>query len=184
MSVIPVNEKISATMLMHPLVFDRVGDQWFILHTLSNQEKLLASAMQAMDVAYFLPLRQIERVQGRLRSQVMIPLFPSYLFIRGSLDEVYRADRTKRVASVVRVFDQQRLESEIRNIHMALLHESVMTPHPFLKRGISVEVRSGPFRGMRGLIGDSAKNNRLILQVDVLGQATALEIDGSLLEPI
>jgi transcription termination/antitermination protein NusG len=184
MNVAPLNEKTSATMLLHPLVFDRVGDQWFILHTLSNQEKLLASAMQAMDVAYFLPLRRIERVQGRLRSQVMIPLFPSYLFIRGSLDEVYRADRTKRVASVVRVYDQQRLESEIRSIHMALLNDGAMTPHPYLQKGISVEVRSGPFRGMRGLISDSAKDNRLILQVDVLGQATALEIDGSLLEPI
>lgn len=184
MNVALLNEQTCATMLMHPLVFDRAGEQWFILHTLSNQEKLLASAMQAMDVAYFLPLRRIERVQGRLKTHVMTPLFPSYLFIRGSLDEVYRADRTKRVASVVRVYDQMRLESEIRNIHMALLNEGVITPHPYLKRGISVEVRSGPFRGMRGLISDNAKDNRLILQVDLLGQATALEIDGSLLEPI
>ncbi len=171
-------------MLIHPQIFDRRTQQWFILHTLSNQEKLLASAMEALDVAYFLPLRRIERIHGRMRSHVMAPLFPSYLFIRGSLDEMYRADRTKRVASVVRVYDQAGLELEIRNIHMALINDGVMAPHPYLRKGICVEVRSGPFRGMRGLIESMTNRNRLVLQVNVLGRATSIEMDGSLLDPV
>ena len=184
MSLTVTPEREHTAVMIHPQVFDRADEQWFILHTLSNQEKALAGAMAAMDVGYFLPLRRVVRVQGRNRTQSLTPLFPSYLFIRGQLDDVYRADRTKRVASIVRVFDQQRLESEIRIIHMALMNEGVVSPHPYLKNGILVEVRSGPFRGMRGLIQDRTRDDRLILQIEVLGQATALEIDGSLLEPV
>lgn len=178
----PISEHSS--MLMHPEVFDRTDETWFILHTMPNQEKLLAGSLAAMNLGYFLPLRRVVRIQGKLRKEVLSPLFPSYLFLRGCLDDMYHADRTKRVVGVVRVFDQQGLESEIRSIHMALLNEGVVAPYPFLKKGILVEVRAGPFRGVRGLIEDRASNDRLILQITVLGQATALEIDGSLLEPV
>jgi transcription termination/antitermination protein NusG len=179
-----IHHPATATVMIHPQVFDRAHEQWFILHTLSNQEKLLAEAMAAMDVGYFLPLRRVVKVQGRNRSHVLTPLFPSYVFMRGTLDDVYQADRTKRVAGIVRVFDQERLESEIRSIHMALINDAVLAPHPTLKTGIRVEVRAGPFRGMRGMIQDRTRDDRLILQVEVLGQATSLEIDGSLLEPV
>jgi len=180
----PVQEKQQSRMMIHEKVFDCIDAQWFIIHTMSNQEVALASAMQAMDVPYFLPLRRIVRDHGQQRKHVMAPLFPSYIFIRGDLDQVYRADRTKRVAHVVRVFDQDRLNAEIHDIHRVLLNDGIMAPHPFLKVGIRVEVSSGPFRGMRGLIESLSKDDRLILQVEALGQSTSLEIDGSLLEPI
>ncbi len=171
-------------VMIHPEVFDRTHESWFILHTMPNQEKLLAGALAAMNLAYFLPLRRAVRVERKIRKEVFAPLFPSYLFLRGGLEDMYQADRTKRVVGVIRVFDQERLESEIRSIHMTLTQEGVVNPYPFLKKGIAVEVRGGPFRGVRGLIEDCTSHNRLILQITVLGQATALEIDGSLLEPI
>jgi transcription antitermination factor NusG len=53
-----------------------------------------------------------------------------------------------------------------------------------LKKGVRVEVRSGPFRGLQGVIEGRASANRLILQVDLLGRAVSLEIDPTLLDPI
>jgi transcription antitermination factor NusG len=51
-------------------------------------------------------------------------------------------------------------------------------------KGVRVEVRSGPFQGLQGVIEDRAKESRLILQVDVLGRAVTLEIHGAQVEPI
>jgi transcription antitermination factor NusG len=59
-----------------------------------------------------------------------------------------------------------------------------MAPFPFLRNGLRVEVRSGPFRGLQGVIENRARQGRLILQVTTLGKAVSLEIDASLVEPV
>lgn len=179
-----VQNQLSTAVMMHPEIFDEDGDPWFILHTLSRQEKALAQALEALDLRFFLPLRRQVKFHGRQRCDVLSPLFANYLFVRAAPDDIIRADRTRRVANVISVYDQERLESEVRNIHLAIANEVAMDLHPYLRKGIRVEVRSGPMRGLRGLIKDHASNNRLILQVDMLGQATAITIDGSLLDPI
>jgi transcription termination/antitermination protein NusG len=174
----------STTVMMHPDVFDGCTGPWFILHTMSRQEKALAQAMEAMDVPFFLPLRRQVRYHGRQRADVLTPLFPNYIFVRGTPYQVYQADRTKRVANIIQVFDQQRLDSEVRCVHLAISHTGELDIHPFLRKGVRVEVKSGPLQGVRGLIEDRTRDNRLVLQIEMLGQATSIEIDGSLLEPL
>jgi transcriptional antiterminator RfaH len=173
----------STTVMMHPAVFEN-GQAWFILHTLSRQEKALAQAMEAMDVPFFLPMKRSVKFHGRQRADVLTPLFPNYIFVRGTPYQVYSADRTKRVANIITVFDQDRLDAEVRSIHLAITHDGGLDLHPFLRRGIKVRVTSGPMEGVQGMIEDRTRDNRLILQVEVLGQATSMEIDGSLLEPL
>ena len=58
-------------------------------------------------------------------------------------------------------------------------------PHPFLKAGVRVEVRSGPLRGLQGFVERRTGINRLILlQIEMPGRAVSLEIDPPLLDPI
>jgi transcription antitermination factor NusG len=166
------------------LFADEIAGDWHVLHTKSRQEKVVGSELNAMQIAHFLPLKKQVRFYGRRRAVVEEPLFPGYIFLRGSLDEVYRIDRTKRVANIIRVADQRKLRAELRNIHMALSHEVALDPFPFLKEGVHVVIKSGPMQGLRGLIQHRWATNRLILQVEMLGRAVALEIDGSLLEVI
>jgi transcription antitermination factor NusG len=97
---------------------------------------------------------------------------------------VYMADRTRRVAKIINVYDQKQLDWELTNLRIALEGSATLDPYPFLKKGVRVEVRSGPFRGLEGLIEDRAGATRLILQIAMLGRAVGLEIDGSQLEVI
>jgi transcription antitermination factor NusG len=161
------------------------GVRWHVLQTKSRQEKMLAEVLELRGVRCFLPLAQVHRVYGNRRAKVELPLFPGYMFLQGTLEDVYAADRTKRVVKVISVFDQDKLTEELRNVELALRGGATQfDPFPYLKRGIRVEVSSGPLRGVRGIIEDRLKRDRLILQVDVLGQATSLEVDGALLVPI
>ena len=113
-----------------------------------------------------------------------MPMFPGYLFLRGDLDQAYEADRTRRIAQIIRVPDQNRMDRELRSIHLALGASGMLIPFPFLRNGVRVEVRDGPFRGLQGVIQDRTHLDRIILQVETLGQAVSLEIDGSLLDLI
>ena len=163
--------------------FTRTGD-WFVLHTRSRQEKALALDLEARQISYFLPLRREIRYYGKRKCVVDAPLFSNYLFIRGCASDAYIADRTKRVANIIRCPDQRRISWELQNINLSLLQGAPLALYPFLVKGTRVEVRAGPFRGLQGIIEDCIKGNRLILQVETLGQALSFEIDGSLLDAI
>jgi transcription antitermination factor NusG len=157
---------------------------WHVLHTKSRQEKVVAADLAAMGIAHYLPLVRQVRYYGRRKAKVAMPLFPGYVFLRGSLEHVYAADRTKRIANIIPVNAQDQLDWELRNLHLALSQDAELTPFAYLKKGVRVEVRSGPFRGLQGVIEGRAAANRLILQVDLLGRAVSLEIDPALLDPI
>jgi transcription antitermination factor NusG len=111
-----------------------------------------------------------------------MPLFPGYVFMRGTIGEAYMADRTRRVAGIMRVADQQRLQWELSNLRLALSNGSPFEPHPWLQSGVRVEVRAGPFRGLQGIVESRTRSDRLILQVRMLGCATSMEIDAALLD--
>ena len=179
MSVLATDEAID----LGAIALEGVG-QWFVLHTRSRQEKALAADLSAMGVRCFLPMLKTVRYYGRRKARVVLPLFPNYVFLRGSLDDVYQADRTRRVASIIRVADQAGLQRELMQIHRVLLAEGELSLHPGLERGVWVEVTAGPFKRVRGQVEGYAKLDRLILQVQALGQASSLEIDAGLLRRI
>lgn len=168
-------------------VLDGVVDRdhrWFVLQTKSRQEKVLAKDLQARGIRYFLPLVRAVRSYGGRAATVELPLFPGYLFLRGTLDEAYLSDRTRRVAGILNVHDQEKMGWELRNIAMAVGGGVQLDPYPYLQDGVRVEVRAGPFRGMQGLIDGRGKGGLLILQVHLLGRAVSMEVDGSLLDVI
>ena len=157
--------------------------QWFVLHTRARQEKAVAHYLAQRRIEHFLPLSEQVRYYGRRKLRVELPVFPGYVFLRGSAEQAYEADRTRRLAQIIRVRDQQRIAWELSNIRLALEREAVLEPYPYLKQGIRVEVRSGPMKGLQGVI-EARHADRLVLQVDMLGQAVSVEVDGSLLEPL
>jgi transcription antitermination factor NusG len=158
--------------------------EWIVLHVMPRQEKALADDLSVIRVPHFLPLVKTVRYYGRRKVAVDQPLFPGYLFLRGRKEDAFFADRIKRVVNIIPVHDQERLHWELKNLNMALEGQAPMNPFPFLKNGVRVEVRSGPFRGLQGEIEGRTKCDRLLLQVKILGRAVSLELEGALLDVI
>ena len=157
------------------------GD-WHVLHVKSRQEKALSEELDVRGIVYFLPLVRQRRVYGRRKAVIEVPLFPGYVFLKGNADEAYSADRTGRVARIIAVHDQDRISRELTNVRLALSQDGPLDPYPYLREGLRVRVRTGPLQGLEGLIESRQKQDRLIIQVDVLGQAVSMEIEGASLE--
>ena len=155
---------------------------WFALRTRSRQEKALSRDLGSMEIEHFLPLVRRIRFYGGRKAKVQEPLFPGYLFIRGGIEAAYQAERTRRIVQIIEVADQQRLHNELRNIALAISRDATLATYPFLKKGVRVEVRAGPLRGLAGLVLDRNQRDRLILNVDTLGTAVSVEIDPSLVD--
>ena len=157
---------------------------WTVLQVKSRQEKALANDMKAKRIQHYLPLIKKTQFYGGRRFVVDLPLFPGYLFLYGSLDDVYAADRTRRVAKIIEVCDQAQIEQELTNLRLAVEGAELLLPYPYLKKGVRVEVRSGPFRGLQGLVEQRSGAHRSILQIEMLGRGVSLEIGAAELEVI
>ena len=154
----------------------------WVLRTRSRQEKAVAAALRSLAIPHYLPLITAQRYQGTRRTSVDLPLFPGYVFLHGDRDATFEIERTKRVASVLDVPDQLVLHRELENLRRAVQLDVGFDPYPYLSHGVWARVKSGPYQGVQGRIDRQAAPNKLILQVELLQSAMAIELDGALLE--
>jgi transcription termination/antitermination protein NusG len=157
---------------------------WHVLYVKSRQEKALAADLETFGIPYYLPLLDKVTFYGSRRFRVQIPLFPGYLFMRGARDQLIVTERTRRLLRVIPVCDQKQISWELSNIQMALANGADLGPCRQLEKGWRVVVKSGPFQGLQGIVEARSPDNRLILQVGLLGQAVSMEIDKDLLEVV
>jgi transcription termination/antitermination protein NusG len=158
--------------------------QWWVAHTKSRNEKALAQDLAGKGVSYFLPMIwKVRRIRGRtIRS--LLPLFGGYLFFCGQEKQRIEALRTNRVANLIEVRDQQRLVRELSQIEQAMGAGVDLSPHKYLKEGQLCKVIGGALAGLHGIVVRTRDQTRLVLQIDMLGQATSVEISTDMIEPV
>ncbi|MBE0537322.1 MAG: UpxY family transcription antiterminator [Phycisphaerae bacterium] len=162
---------------------DFVGT-WWVAHTKSRNEKALAWQMQNKDISYFLPMHwKVAKKKGRtFRS--LLPLFTGYVFFCGSDDDRLEVLRTNRVAGLIPVHNPEALVSDLLPIEILLLQGAPLQPHKYIKAGTRCRVIAGALMGMEGIVFRTARQTRLVLQVDMLGQATSVEVESDYIELI
>ena len=155
---------------------------WWVAHTRSRNEKALAKDLIHKDISYFLPMSwKVRRQRGRtIRS--LLPLFSGYLFFCGKENQRIEVLRTNRVANLLAVKDQQRLLDELSQIEQALRTGATLIPHRYLKAGQYCRVIAGPLADLQGIVVKTRGTTRLLLQIDMLGQAASVEIDIDMIE--
>lgn len=160
------------------------AEVWHVLHVKSRQEKVLGEEADRLGITNYVPLTQRVTYHGGRKSTSTIPLLPGYVFLFGTREQAFQIDRLGRVVKVIPVIDQTKLERELDSIRLALSNGAELLPHPMIRAGLHVAVRSGPFEGVEGVCESNRQHNRLILKVGILGQAVSMEIDGDLLDII
>ena len=71
-------------------------------------------------------------------------------------------------------------ESELDSIRVLVGSELQYDPCPMIHEGMMVEVMHGPLRGVIGrLIRKDAPKARLVLSVNLIGQAVSVEVDAA-----
>jgi transcription antitermination factor NusG len=106
------------------------------------------------------------------------------LFFCGHDNERIELLKTNRVANLLEVTDQDALLGELLRVEQAVRSGAPLTPHKYLKAGQWCRVIAGPLLGLEGFVVQHRSGTRLVLQVDMLGQAASVEVDVDLIEPI
>ena len=161
--------------------------QWFAIWTRSRHEKLVRDQLEKKsDVDVFLPtIGKWSRWKDR-KKKIDWPLFPGYVFARFVADE--RVGILK-VDGVVQIISNNGMlsaipDEEIDSIRTLVDSELAYDPVPLIKEGDMVKVTSGPLKGVIGrLITKKGVQARLVLSVDLIGQAVSVEVDAADVKP-
>ena len=159
--------------------------RWFALWTRSRHEQVVREQLQQKSIEAFLPtVTRWSRWKDR-KKKIDWPLFPGYCFAR--FDARARLPVLK-CAGVVSIISFQGEPApipdfEIDGIRQLVESDLAFDPCPMIREGDMVEVRSGPLKGVVGRLVRKGTHARLVLSVDLIGQAVAVEVDASDVKP-
>jgi transcription antitermination factor NusG len=161
------------------------GAAWYALYTRHQHEKSVGWSLAARGIEVFLPLYEEIRNWSDRRKKLNVPLFPCYVFVHSSLDRRAEILMTAGVHGFVSIDNHPAAISptEIENVR-AVARLARIEPHPFLRYGDWVRVKSGPFHGIEAYLLRRKGHAKLVLSVEILQKSVAVEIDAGLTERI
>ena len=155
---------------------------WHVLHVRPRCEKKMGEYCAAHAVECYLPLREETKVYQRRRVTVEKPVFPGYVFLTFRPAERVTVLKSNVVVRILEVVNQEQLLHELAQIRKALDVDATLGACAAFERGRRVRVTAGSFQGVEGIIQTVRGQTRVLLNVDMIGQAVAVEIDRELLE--
>jgi transcription antitermination factor NusG len=159
---------------------------WYAIYTRHQHEKVIARLLSEKGFEVFLPVQTVARRWKDRTKQLSLPLFPCYVFIWGGLQRRFDIVTTPGFHSFVGFRDQPVTipQEEIEAIRRAFASGSRIEPHPFLRFGDKVRIRSGPLEGIEGILVRKKNLVRLVLSVELLEKSVAVEVDAFLVERV
>jgi transcription antitermination factor NusG len=164
----------SATSMTEPF-----GTNWYALYTAPRHEKSVAQQIESHGVDCFLPrYRSMRRWKDR-RKELELVLFPSYVFVRMALKDRLQVLQVPGAVRLVTFNGQPAAlaDHEIESLRNRLSGSCRLEPHPYLRAGRRVRVRSGPMQGLEGIVRRTRERCRVIFSVDLIMRSIAVEVD-------
>jgi transcription antitermination factor NusG len=142
--------------------------------------------LEHQELNYFLPVyRSVRRWKDR-RKELDMALFPGYVFVNLDLRDRLGVLRSPGVVQFVTFQGKPAAvpDSEIRALESGVSAGLRPQPHPYLRQGKKVRVKSGPLLNAEGIMVRRKEGFRLVLSIDLLMRSVMLEVDEADVEPI
>ena len=111
------------------------------------------------------------------------PVFPGYVFVCFEPDEKVTLLKSNVIVRILVVEDQANLIRELQQIRQALSVDPTLDACAAFQAGKRVSIRNGPFQGLEGVVQVVQGKTKVILNVEMIGQALAVEVGMELLAP-
>jgi transcription termination/antitermination protein NusG len=158
---------------------------WFAAWTRSRHEAAVLRQLEQKELEAFLPTSaRWSRWKDR-KKRIDFPLFPGYCFVRVAPDTLPAVRKCTGVVSIVSTEGRPAAipDREIEGVRAFIASHLEGDPCPLLQEGDSVEVTSGPLRGVVGKLVRKGSQARLILSVGLLGQGISVAVDAADIRP-
>jgi transcription antitermination factor NusG len=161
-------------------------ERWYAVTVRPRHERVVTRHLAHRGLNYFLPVyRSVRRWKDR-RKELEMALFPGYVFVNLNLRDRSGVLRSPGVVQFVTFQGQPSPvpDCEIRALESSLLKGLRPQPHPYLRQGRKVRVKSGPLVNAEGVMVRRKEGFRLVLSIDLIMRSVMLEVDEADVEPL
>jgi len=159
---------------------------WYALYTRHQHEKMVDQVLTNKGFNTFLPLYATTHTWKDRTKALSLPLFPCYVFLKGGIERRLQIITTPGIYGLVSIAGQPAAipDIEIEAIRRVVNSGARVEAHPFLKCGNRVRVKCGPLTGIEGILVRKKNISRLVLSVEILGTAAAIEVSAFQVEAV
>jgi len=163
------------------------GDRnWYAVYTVPQHEKSALKQLDMREIESFLPTYETVRVwKNRQRMKLILPLFPTYLFVH-----INSSERAKVLQSpgVLQIVGNSRECVPLPDTEVEFLCSNTcrqrIEPYRDLVVGERVRIKSGLMQGLQGTLVRKGDNLRFVLTIELINQHAAVAVDAADLERI
>jgi len=159
---------------------------WYAVFTLPQNEKSVVKHLYMREIDSFLPTYETVRIwKNRQRMKIVLPLFPTYLFVRINSRERAKVLQTPGVLQIVgnRTESVPLPDSEIEFLRSGFCRQRI-EPYRELIVGEKVRIKSGVMQGLQGTLVRKSSSMRFVLTLELINQHAAIQVDAEDLESI
>lgn len=160
--------------------------RWYAGYTRANHEKSVTRQLQLLSIESFLPLyERISRWKDR-RVKLQLPLFSGYVLVRIAGSDRLRVLQIPGLVHLVSFNGHPAPldDDDVDAVRAALTAGLGAEPCPYLVIGQRVRVRSGPLRGMQGILQKKKTGYRFVLSLELIQRSIAVEVDAADLDAV
>lgn len=167
---------------------DILRPQWYVLHTRSRFENVVNEGLLKKSLEVFLPKVQVQSKRRDRKLMIRVPVFPGYLFVRSDLNPYEHIEIVKTVGAVRLVGTKDGpvpvADETIDSLKIMVNADSPIITGKHLVKGDKVIVMHGPFTGVIGSFVSYRGKERVVINVEALGQTAAVDVHAEDIEPL
>jgi transcription antitermination factor NusG len=153
--------------------------RWYALQTRSRHEKKVGRQLQEKGVVSYLPLNVVYHRWSDRYQAVQEPLFSCYVFVFIALRDRLAVLQTAGAVNLVSFNGVPAWipEDQINAIKQVMESQANTEVVGLFTPGKKVRIARGPLKGLEGTFMTVKNNCRVVIAIDALKQAIAVEID-------
>ena len=154
------------------------GVSWFALRVRPRHEKSVSELLKAKGYPEILPLYKERRKWADRSKDVILPLFPGYLFCHFDPARRIPVENTPGVIGAVRTRSSLLPvdESEIHALQRAMKSNLNLEPAERIEAGTLVRVIDGPLFGLVGPLVQHKNASKLVVSISLLQRSVLVEL--------
>ena len=159
---------------------------WLVLRTKSRQENIVERFLRQRQIHSFLPRQRALRPQrGRTHLQEMA-LFPGYIFVQPRPEQVSALRTVRGSCGLLMSGDRhaQMDERDLRTLKIMVGSGAPLDVYSELVEGQPMEVIAGPFKHAQGQFVSIKRQQRLVINLHLIGRSLSVEIDAAQVRPL
>ncbi len=156
---------------------------WYVLQTKPRNEKVVLSQIERKKIEVYAPFVEKVRIWSDRKKKIQMPLFSGYVFIFADEEERVRAI-TNTTGAIKYLYYEKRparvSEREIELIKQTLLEpEKISIEEKKIKKGDSILVTRGIFKGMKGYVNEFRGKYKLTVNLEELSYSFSIILNSN-----